>query len=102
LDGRALARPSFPKPLVVSGFAKENRMAKASYIVVKGHTYYDNWMTHEEGDVVEIDETKITPGENLRKLKTAELKMTRSVLKLREVGEPEKAAEEPPVGQTVA
>jgi hypothetical protein len=51
-------------------------MAKRAFYRVLT-SYQDNWVSHEKGAVVEIDEDKITPGENLKKMSEAEIKAWR-------------------------
>ena len=49
-------------------------MAKmASYRVLT--SFQDGWVSHDKGAVVEIDEEKMTPGENLKKMTDAEIKV---------------------------
>lgn len=50
-------------------------MAKAQYRVLT--SYQDGWVSHDKGAVVTIDEDKITPGENLKKMSEAEIKAWR-------------------------
>ncbi len=48
---------------------------KALYRVLT--SYQDNFMSHDKGAIVEIDEDKIAPGENLKKLSDADIKTVR-------------------------
>ena len=78
--------------------AKEPEIAKC--IVKKGWTFFDNnrdpklCKSYEAGDVVSLDLSSMTLGENLRKLTPAEMKLSAAALKKKELGEDEKAIEE--------